>query len=313
MGNSTISKAVLLFKINSLKKQLATLVFLFSSILSFAQANKFTLTGTLDLSTGESFPYTLRFTESGGIIKGYSLTYQAPDETKTLIEGVLDRRAKILTFKETEISYSHDHRTMAYMCLVDAAMEYRMHAGKKVFTGKIASREADKTACTDGTVTFTNEEQLQTLFAGREKFDTVISMGHRPQKQDPVKESPIVPPVEPLQTDKITRGIEKAYEWHSDTVIIDVWDGGNVDGDKITLLYNGRPLLSGYSLVRQKKQLRIPISANSPAVITITADNEGSDPPNTATMMLTDGTTRYSIEAYNNKGSQALIRIHRAQ
>ena len=117
----------------------------------------------------------------------------------------------------------------------------------------------------------------------------------------------------PVVTDKITANIEKTYNWHSDTVVLDIWDGGSQDGDKITLLYNGKALLTHYLLVKEKKQLHIPLSGSNINTITILAENEGLEPPNTASLMLTDGQIRYSILAYNNKGQQAVIRIQKVK
>lgn len=299
-------------KIFELKRALLITVFLFLTVVSFAQSEKLVLSGVMDMNTGESIPYAIFFTESGGTIKGYSITYKEPDDTKTIIEGFLDRKAKTLSFKETEIVYSHDRKkTKAYMCLADAHLDCRTQNGGKIFKGSLNSNEADRTACTGGTITFSNELEVMHVLTVKEKFDTVIAMGRKP-KDVPVvvKPQPVEEPVQVI-TEKITKGIEKAYEWHSDTVIIDVWDGGNVDGDKVTLMYNDKAWLSGYSLVKQKRQVRIPISKSGEDIISIIADNEGSDPPNTATMMLTDGTTRYNVEAYNNKGSRALIKVKR--
>ena len=70
---------------------------------SNAQTKQTTLTGKLVMKTGEVFPYKLVFTDSGNVIKGYSLTYKEPDETKTAIRGTIDRQMRTLFFKEKDI------------------------------------------------------------------------------------------------------------------------------------------------------------------------------------------------------------------
>ena len=100
------------------------LVFCFCIQKSLAQPKPVTLNGSLMMNTGETYPYKIILTESNGIVNGYSFTYKEPDDTKAKIQGVLDRRNHILAFKETEIIYSHTVRTKAYMCLVDAKLEY---------------------------------------------------------------------------------------------------------------------------------------------------------------------------------------------
>lgn len=272
-----------------------------------AQTKPTVLTGKLIMKTGETFPYKVVLTDSGDVVKGYSLTYKEPDETKTAIRGTLDRRMRTLKFKEKDIIYSHNVSTKAFMCLVNASLEYVRDASGYVLKGPVTSREADNTACTPGEIVFDNEQEVQNLFAYHEHFDTVISM--KKKVKEPEIAQPNAQTQEPLVTEQVTVGTEKSYEWQSDTVIIDIWDGGNVDGDRITLKFNGVAYLTNYYLVKEKKQLRIPISGHKTNDLVIFADNEGSDPPNTASIMLTDGATRYSILAYNKKGDAAMIKI----
>ncbi len=264
------------------------------------------------MNTGEKFPYKIVFTESAGTIKGYALTYKEPNDTKATIEGTFDRRNHTLSFKETEIVYSHGFSTKAYMCLVDARLE-QASGSHKMLKGPATAAEADKTLCTAGRIIFDNEEEVQKLFSAEEKFDTIISMKKKVKPEPAITTVEPAPIAEPLVTDKISANIEKSYDWYSDTVVIDIWDGGSQDGDKVTLQYNGTPLLTHYLLVKQKKQLRIPISGSGVAIISILAENEGLEPPNTASLWLTDGTTRYSVLAYNKKGEQAIIKIKRVR
>lgn len=279
----------------------------------FAQPNDITLTGILAMNTGESFPYTIVFTESGGIIKGYSFTYKKPEETKAAITGLLDRAHRSLSFKETGIVYSNGYHTKAYMCLIDARLEYVQGGRGNVLSGPLTSKEADKTLCTGGVITFGNDAEIQNLFGYHEKFDTVISMKKRvPEVPGRTNEAKPVVPTAPMTTEQVTTGIVKTYDWHSDTVVIAIWDGGHVDGDRVTLQYNGKNYLTNYSLVKEKKQVRVPVSQHGIDTITIIADNEGSEPPNTASLMLTDGSIHYSILAYNKQGDRAVIKIKRS-
>jgi hypothetical protein len=291
-------------------RYLSFCVLLLCPFLSFAQAKPVTLNGALQLNTGETFPYKIILTESNGIVSGYSFTYSEPNDTKTKIQGKLDRMNHTLTFKETEIVYSHTVRTKAYMCLIDAKLKYVPGGKENMLKGAITSMEADKTACTGGSIVFSNNEEIQFLFAYHDQLDTVINMKRKVTA--PVTETKELVPEQPLTIDKVTTGVEKTYEWHSDTVVIDVWDGGTTDGDRITIQFNGKTMLTDYYLIKQKKQLRIPL-AEGVNTVTIIAENEGSDPPNTASMLFTDGTKKYCVLAYNNKGQRSLIKIKRVR
>jgi hypothetical protein len=295
-----------------MKPAFLTLFFILGALLTGnAQSKQTTLTGTLTMQTGEVFPYKLVFTDSGKVIKGYSLTYKEPDETKTAIRGTLDRQMRTLTFKEKDIISSHNVQTKAYMCLVDASLDYVQDGSGKALKGPAISRETDNTSCTPGEIVFNDAKELDNLFSYHEQFDTIITM--KKKVKEPVAAAPEPIAAEPIEQDKVTAGIDKSYEWHTDTVVLDIWDGGTVDGDQVTIQFNGKPVLTNYSLVKEKKQLRLPIKGTDVNTLLITAINEGFDPPNTASLILTDGTIKYSILAYNKKGNAALIKIKRVK
>lgn len=281
------------------------------TVIAFGQSRHYTLNGFIEVSSGGVFPYKIVFRDSANYIVGYSLTFDQPEESKAAIKGRIDRSRRTLSFRETEVVYSHGHQTTAYMCLINAHLDYVQGAKGKILYGKINSTELDNTACTGGTITFDNEAEIKKLFEEPDQVDTVISFRKKtpepvPQKPNTIAQEP------PVVTSKITTGIDQSYEWHSDTVVIDVWDGGHEDGDRITLEYNGKALLTNYYLSKQRKQLRIPLSGKAVDVITIVADNEGYEPPNTADILLTDGARQYRILSYNNLGQRSLILIKRA-
>jgi hypothetical protein len=278
-------------------------------VCQMATAQQYMLTGMLKMNTGEQFPYKLIFTEAGGHIKGYSLTYKEPAQIRTSVTGTLNRSGRTLSFRENEIVVGGNINTRAYMCLVEAELDYSRTASGDVLTGDIDTHEADRTACTGGTVEFRDPAELKRLFVGEEQFDTVITMG---RKNRPAPPSAVVAPPPPT-TEKITSGSDKYYEWHSDTAVVELWDGGNVDGDRITVIFNGETYLNNYYLLKQKKTLRLPLKPTGMNTMAIIAENEGSEPPNTADMVLYDGAMAYSIVAYNNKGQTALVKMKRVK
>lgn len=293
-----------------MKYYFLAVVILFSGFVN-AQSTKVMLKGTLLMATGEEFPYRLELTESNNVITGYSYTYDERDEAKTVIKGKVDKQAHKLTFKETEIVSSHSVFTKAFMCLLQASLEYRN--GKLV--GPATNKQLDNTSCTEGKLTFTNTSEIEQLFSSHDPYDVEIRMGEK-KKEEPVTAAPkpaSVAAEEPAGTDKITEGIEKSYDWLSDSVVVEVWDGGRFDGDIISILFDGKPVLAKYVIGKQKKRFAIKLPATGVHSVAILAEDEGSDPPNTASLALYDGHTKYSVLAYNNKGQQSFIKIRKAK
>lgn len=80
------------------------------------------------------------------------------------------------------------------------------------------------------------------------------------------------------------------------TFKLDFYDNGTVDGDSITVFYNGKIVLSNQRLSEKPISLTLAIDKNAPEnIITMYADNLGSIPPNTALMVVTDGSKRYEV------------------
>jgi hypothetical protein len=289
---------------------LSCLLFSLLPVYVKAQVENIMLTGHISVSGGEAFAYTLVFSDSANILTGYSVTTQGGDyEAKATIVGRINPASHTLTFKETGIIYTHGTQTGGLMCLVAAELTYTLGSGGHILRGSFSGSDMGNAICGTGTITFTNSNNaiLSSLFSA------TAAVAEAPAQKKPqgiVVMNDV--PERPAAINKITAGMERMYEWHNNTVIIDVWDGGNIDGDVITLLYNNTPVLAHYTLTRDKKQLRLPLSGNDVNVVAIVAENEGSEPPNTASMTLTDGDVRYNILAYDKVGQQALIKIKRA-
>jgi len=280
------------------------LIALIAGHVAVAQQDSIELTGTLAMATGETFSYRIVARDSGGTFAGYAYTFDEPLQSKVVIRGKVNTQLRKLTFKEVEIVESHSVRTQAYMCLLHAALQ----DNGSTLTGPVTSTENDNTACTPGTLTFSNRNQVANVFASHDKYDEVVDMGTR--KKDP-KPAPAPAPAEvPTTTDKVTSGVEKSYEWNSDSMVIEIWDGGTFDGDIVTLEFDGSSVLRKFMIDKPHKRIAVPVPPGN-HTLRIVAENEGTDPPNTASLMLFDGGKKYSVLAYNEKGQSSLIRLHR--
>ncbi len=292
-------------------------------IISFAakaQVKTTTLKGYIAVAGGESFTYKLVFSDSLGAINGYSLTYaEEKKEVRSSITGTIDRKARTFSFRETSIVYNHGFESKAIMCLVDTKLKYARSNNSYVLSGPFSSNDATNTSCGAGTISFVTEAELNELFADASaKSDTPKAVkkpnierpasSYRPSRPV-VNENYHAPTDKAPVADEITSGVDKIYEWHTDTVVAEIWDGGNVDGDIISVLYNNASILKRYTLAKEKKQLRIPLSGKDMDILTIVANNEGNEPPNTANILLIDGDKQYNIVAYNSIGQEANIKI----
>ena len=135
------------------------------------------------------------------------------------------------------------------------------------------------------------------------------------------KEAPVVPdkPTEPTQEiadngfEKRNNELLKTIEIKNETFTVSLYDNGYVDGDSISLFYNGKLILPHRRL--SEKPINITLDATTDREINeliMYADNLGEIPPNTALMIITDGTERYEVHISSDlKKSGSIHFIHK--
>ena len=107
----------------------------------------------------------------------------------------------------------------------------------------------------------------------------------------------------PLPKDILSRAAERKevimqkIHVSSDSVRLQFYDNGDIDWDTITVIYNGRVLLSHKGLTADPFEFWIKVAPGSENKLLMFAENEGSIPPNTALLILYD------------RGKQQVIRL----
>jgi hypothetical protein len=103
--------------------------------------------------------------------------------------------------------------------------------------------------------------------------------------------SPTLKGFEPRRKD-----IVKTIAITQPTFKLDFYDNGEIDGDSISVFYNGKVVLSHQRLSDKPISLTLSIDKNAREnIVTMYADNLGTIPPNTALMVVTDGSKRYEV------------------
>lgn len=121
-----------------------------------------------------------------------------------------------------------------------------------------------------------------------------------PKNENSVAESEIknqhliTPTIKGFQSRR--KDIVKTITIEQPTFHLSFYDNGEIDGDSITVFYNGKIVLSHQRLTDKPISLTLSLDKNAPQnIITMYADNLGTIPPNTALMIVTDGNKRYEV------------------
>lgn len=320
-----------------MKQYILFLIIVFCSGLegiSIATAQKsIKLEGIIGMEGGELFSYDLSATASGsneykGVVKTYALK-----DKEVLAEVILtvDPNNHTVELKETKILDNTGFKSNVTICLVRATLTY--DASKGVLKGPIITQTTgDGVYCAIGNITFMNRNGIVALFEDENLVADNENEAENPEAEDmsngqqvssipktsvprtseprsQTTEKPVVYSMPVDNTKEITEGKYETFKWNSEELILDIWDDNSLDGDMVSIMHNGKEILSNYILKKDFKRLKIHVGDNELNIIVIKAMNIGGEPPNTAMIQIWDGDKEYKIKAYNDPGKSAEIRI----
>ena len=98
----------------------------------------------------------------------------------------------------------------------------------------------------------------------------------------------------------------------SDSIQIDLYDNGEVDGDSISVFFNDQ--LFGANLKLSTRSIHLNLTLDSTKevnTLAMFANNLGAIPPNTALMLIYDGKKRYELRLSSNLEKNGAINIRR--
>ena len=106
--------------------------------------------------------------------------------------------------------------------------------------------------------------------------------------------------------------LNQEYEVESDSVRLSFYDNGEIDGDSISVFVNHELVLSHQGLEAKAFNIYLHLdSTRDVNEISMFAENLGKIPPNTALMVVTDGTHRYEVFMSSSLSENATIRLRR--
>lgn len=132
-----------------------------------------------------------------------------------------------------------------------------------------------------------------------------------PVSEPPVvkKEPVVVKPLDAVYT-KRSSDVLKTIEIDNASFTVDLYDNGEIDGDSISLLFNGNLLLSHKRLSDKALRLKLEVDKDKELnELIMYAENLGTIPPNTALMVVNDGDNRYEVRISSDLQKSGVIRF----
>ncbi len=294
--------------------------------------------------------YVLELEIAGKKVSGYSYTYFIDGGKKYYticsLSGFIDKKEKYIEIKEfvrTKTNVPNNIRN----CFQVHKLNYEKKDDTETLEGKWVPAPDQEGGCGYG-VTFLQRRILkknyslynrviketpnlpakkQTDLSNKNKINAPV-VKQTPKKKDLVLKSktqaiqePVdISPVQKNAQDKIisprpdfdkrNNNLIKIIEVGNSVVKVDLYDNGEIDGDSISLFYNGKLLLSRKRLTDKPITLNIKVDKdNSMNELVMYAENLGTIPPNTALMVVTDGSNRYEVRITSDLKKSGTIRF----
>jgi hypothetical protein len=123
---------------------------------------------------------------------------------------------------------------------------------------------------------------------------------------------PKVNPVADLKSLKESRTstLIKTLETSADSIRLVLYDNGEIDGDTVTVFYNGAIIFNTVPLSVKPLEITLAVSKNNVVnTIELMANNLGSIPPNTALLLIFAGKERHELRVSSDYSTNAQINI----
>ena len=289
----------------------------------------------------------LKIIREGDSLKGTSYYYESANNYRRYsIRGYFDSKTNSTVWWDDQLL---DERTGRFSISTPGKIPLLSRAdfncpgsGKMMLNGKAYEKEDDKVK---GAVDLdkTNMPQfadewdfvIENYTAGAndpDMIDSVAAIGSIPkpipektfesipeQKTKPVVvvEKPAITPEEPIKPLTIEEKFvsrkkifTKDIPLSGDSIVLNFYDNGEIDGDSISLFLNDQLIFSHLLLTGKAHIIKLAISELKEInELTMVAENLGSIPPNTSYMEAIVEGHRYSAYLASNEGSSAMIRL----
>ncbi|HVT84359.1 MAG TPA: hypothetical protein VHD35_04110 [Chitinophagaceae bacterium] len=254
-----------------------------------------------------------------GYVKGV-LNYYFKNTYRSIeVKGNYSPTSRQLSLYEIPIPYHASLEGMEVFCTMNLEATLRVAKAGSNLVGAFVSLPQYKYTCAD--INFNlklnadiskEDSVLQAIKEYKETYqvwepsytDTAVAVNIIPRK--------VINYVIEKQYTERENVIANDIEVTSDSLKVDFYDNGEVDGDSISIFYNDK--LIAFHQMLSTKAVHFDLVLDSTKQVnelTMFADNLGSIPPNTALMIIDDGKKRYEARLSSNLEKNATVRIKR--
>lgn len=252
-------------------------------------------------------------------VKGV-LNYYFKNTYRSLqVKGDYNSSTRQLALYEIPVVYNGSLAKFEVDCIMNLQAKLMVAKAGSNLKGSFVALPDYKNICADITFNLTlnadaskKDSVLKAISEYKENYqvwqpsynDTVVAVTVVPRK--------VVNYVTEKEYSKRENVVVNEIEVDSDSLRVDVYDNGEIDGDIISVFYNQQLILFNQKLTHKSIHIDLVLdSTKEYNEITMFAENLGLIPPNTALMVITDGKNKYDLRLSSNMEKNAAIRIRK--
>lgn len=278
--------------------------------------------GTANVKTASSannYLVEMILNPEGGRVKGV-LNYYFRNAYRSLaVEGSYNASTRLLSLKSVPMIYFGSIVNLEVDCQMDFSATLRVAQAGSTLSGLFTALPDYKYSCPDiqcnlsldGEVSH-KDSVLKAISEFKESFQVWT-----PAPEDTVVAANVIArkvvnfPVEREFKERKTE-VTDEIEVESDTLRVDIYDNGEVDGDIISIFYNQQLIIASQKLTHRSIKVTLPLdSVKGVNELSMFAENLGLIPPNTALVLINDGKNKFELRLSSSLEKNATIRIKR--
>jgi len=252
-------------------------------------------------------------------VKGI-LNYYFKNTYRSLpVKGSYNAATRQLILYDVPMVYHGSSGNFEVDCIMDMVGLLRVSQAKSVINGAFTAKPEYKYTCTPISFTLTldgNASNKDSVMKALSEFKENYQVW-KPTEADTLVAAKVI------QRKVVNYVIEKQFteresalvneiEVESDSLRVDIYDNGEIDGDIVSLFYNKQLILFNQKLTHKSIHLDIVLdSTKAENEITLFAENLGLIAPNTALLRIRDGQNVYDLRVSSSLEKNATIRIRR--
>lgn len=261
--------------------------------------------------TYNSYLLELNLTQKGNRISGSMQYFFGPLQYTIPFEARYLKPSNLLEIADFKIAAYFSTDTSSPDCKMDGYLYWEINGNDTLLTGLFNPLYENRNGCPSLWVRLRRQNGTDTLSWDADpepEMDTVKKILPPAASSTIAKDrsSAAARPVEALVKRTFSPG--PLIEVEQDSIVLQLYDNGDVDNDTVSVFYDRKMIAQKVQLGLSALELKIAV-VEGEHEIALFAENLGKVPPNTALLLVYDGKKRYTFTLSSNYSTNGILRI----